>query len=165
MDEWEAALEGLAEIPGLDSGRGLLMVRGNARKYLSLLQLFVSTHSDDMARLEAALAAGQQSGVERLPHSLKGAADFIGAGSLAQRARELEAALRTRREQAQHSGEIEAKMDEVRFELSAIAAALARLPPLAAAASVGQGVPATSALHPDSGAEQAARADWSHGQD
>jgi PAS domain S-box-containing protein len=66
-------------IEGLDTERGLRMVRGRWPTYLRLLDLFFDTHADVAERLNACLAAGNLEEIGRLAHSLKGAAGNVGA--------------------------------------------------------------------------------------
>ena len=77
--DWAEALSG---IHGLDTARGLRMVRGKWPTYLRILCLFVDSHADDVARLRAALDAGDLGELERLAHALKGAAGNVGAGGV-----------------------------------------------------------------------------------
>jgi len=69
----------MGDIEGLDTERGLRMVRGKWPTYLRILRIFVTTNSDIVDRLQAALAAGDLAGLERLAHGLKGSAGNIGA--------------------------------------------------------------------------------------
>ena len=75
-DDWAARMR---DIEGLDTERGLHMVRGKWSSYLRILRIFVSTNSDIVDRLQAALAAGDLAGLERQAHGLKGSAGNIGA--------------------------------------------------------------------------------------
>jgi CheY-like chemotaxis protein/anti-sigma regulatory factor (Ser/Thr protein kinase) len=84
----------LQQIPGLDVTRGLAVVRGKPDKYLDLLRHFLTTHTGDMEKLEAAIAAGDQEVAIRLAHSLKGAAATLRINHLAADAKHVEFALR-----------------------------------------------------------------------
>ncbi|WP_300438722.1 PAS domain S-box protein [Zoogloea sp.] len=75
-DDWAARMR---DIEGLDTERGLRMVRGKWPTYLRILRIFVTTNSDIVDRLQAALAAGDLAGLERQAHGLKGSAGNIGA--------------------------------------------------------------------------------------
>ncbi|WP_374267191.1 PAS domain S-box protein [Zoogloea sp.] len=74
--DWESVL---GTVDGLDTERGLRMVRGKWPTYLRILRIFVEAHADVVEHLQAALAAGQLAEVERLAHSLKGSAGNVGA--------------------------------------------------------------------------------------
>jgi PAS domain S-box-containing protein len=74
--DWAARYSGL---DGLDTERGLRVVRGRWPTYVRLLGLFADTHADAMARFNASLAAGDLEEIGRLAHSLKGAAGNVGA--------------------------------------------------------------------------------------
>ena len=91
--ESDERLAALTAIPGLDTTRGLALVRGNVDKYRRLLTLFVDGHDDDGQALAAALAANDQERIRALTHALIGAAGNIGAQSLTETARRLQAAL------------------------------------------------------------------------
>ena len=125
------------DLPGLDVGRGLAVVRGKLGRYLELLARFVATHADDMALVAASLAEGDQVSAQRQAHSLKGAAATLGANALAERARRLEQMLRPDNKQTAIHDEICREMDGVRRELLALAAGLPRPAVAQPAASVG----------------------------
>ncbi len=84
----------LAAIPGLDLARGLDMVHDNAEKYVWLLRLFVDGHGEDLTRFAEWLAAGNLNAIERLAHTLIGAAGSVGAMPLSRAARHLADAIR-----------------------------------------------------------------------
>jgi|GEM_PF-1365219 len=69
----------LGDIDGLDTERGLRMVRGKWSTYLRILRIFVDTNADAVERVQALLAAGELAEIERLTHSLKGSAGNVGA--------------------------------------------------------------------------------------
>jgi signal transduction histidine kinase/DNA-binding NarL/FixJ family response regulator/HPt (histidine-containing phosphotransfer) domain-containing protein len=84
----------LPEIEGLDTARGLSLLRGNVETYRRMLGLFSRGHGDDAARIAAAGSAGDRETLRRIAHALKGSAGSIGAMSLAAAAAALDAALR-----------------------------------------------------------------------
>ena len=90
----EGSSAALEAIPGLDVEQGLRMVRGKWPTYLRLLRLFADTHADLPDRLEAARARGDRVELERLSHSLKGAAGNVGASVLSVLAAEVCQAVR-----------------------------------------------------------------------
>ena len=75
-NDWAARFAG---VDGLDTERGLRVVRGRWPTYVRLLGMFADTNADVVERVNACLAAGDQEGVGRLAHSLKGAAGNVGA--------------------------------------------------------------------------------------
>jgi signal transduction histidine kinase/CheY-like chemotaxis protein len=87
-------LRRLADIPGVDSVRGLALMRGNLPKYLRLLTLFVDSHAPNVTHLGALLAAGERTSMAELAHTLKGAAGAIGATRVSETAAALVTALR-----------------------------------------------------------------------
>jgi signal transduction histidine kinase/DNA-binding NarL/FixJ family response regulator/HAMP domain-containing protein len=88
--EWR---EQLANIPGLDIDRGLVMVRGNKARYLRLLNLFVDGHAADAMQFAEWLAAQEFSAVGRIAHTLKGSSSAIGATRLSELASHLDLAI------------------------------------------------------------------------
>jgi HPt (histidine-containing phosphotransfer) domain-containing protein len=125
-----AALQQLAQLPGLDVSRGLAALRGNNIKYLNLLRQFVASHADDMSPLAALLAADDRAAARHLAHTLKGVSATLGAGQIADPARRLEVAFRTDPQTPPmplDRAVIDADMATIRAELSRLAAAL---PPL-----------------------------------
>ncbi|WP_374484727.1 PAS domain S-box protein [Zoogloea sp.] len=78
-DAWIVRLRGIA---GLDTEKGVRLVRGKWTTYGRLLGLFASNQADVAERLKACLAAGDLVGIERLAHTLKGAAGNVGAADV-----------------------------------------------------------------------------------
>jgi PAS domain S-box-containing protein len=78
-DAWIARLRRIA---GLDTEKGVRLVRGKWPTYGRLLGIFVSNHGDLADRLNACLAAGDLAGIEHLSHTLKGAAGNVGAADV-----------------------------------------------------------------------------------
>jgi len=80
-------------MPGFDPAQGLRRVLGKPASYLQLLRKFVVGQGDAVARLRAALVAGDAALALRIAHTLKGVAGNIGATQLQSDAGQLEAAL------------------------------------------------------------------------
>ncbi len=91
----DAICAALQQVDGLDVAAGLKATRGNTERYLRLLQMFATTHTDSMAQVRNALAAGDIESARREAHSLKGAAGTLGIHGIQQRALALETAIRT----------------------------------------------------------------------
>lgn len=84
-----------ANVPGLDSAKGLSLMRGDAAKYLKLLRLFADRHTSDMEHLASMLGGcGDISSASAFVHRLKGAAATVGAKQVTESANALEIALR-----------------------------------------------------------------------
>jgi PAS domain S-box-containing protein len=90
--DWKVTLSG---IDGLDSTRGVSIVRGKWPTYLRILGTFVATQSDAGPKLERALAEGRLTDVEHLAHALKGSAGNIGAQRIFEMAAEVCSAIRS----------------------------------------------------------------------
>ena len=85
----------LRDFVGLDTRRGLAVVRGDANAYRRLLLHLATRHQDDPKRLADDLAAGRVDQAQCLLHALRGAASNLGATGLVAAAAALEAALAT----------------------------------------------------------------------
>ena len=116
----EATLARLAALPGFNVARGLAVLRGKADKYLDLLGDFAQSHADDMARLAASLACGDQPAADLLLHRLKGTAGVFGADLVATLAQDLTLALHA----DPGSEAVRSAMAAIDRELLALAAAL-----------------------------------------
>jgi two-component system sensor histidine kinase/response regulator len=81
-------------IPGLESAKGLALVRGDTVKYRRFLRVFAESQGQDMQRAQTLLAAGDTQEARRLAHSLKGVAATLGADRVTELATQLDAALR-----------------------------------------------------------------------
>lgn len=90
--------ERLSAIPGLDVTFGLACVRGRLSSYIGLLTRFAENHAEDVANISTTLAAGNVKEVQRLAHSLKGAAGTLGIKGVQAAAAALETAIRTDRD-------------------------------------------------------------------
>jgi len=119
-----AILARLAGMPGFNLDRGLAALRGKTARYLELLQKFLDSHADDMTKLAANLAEGDQSTAQRLAHTLKGASATLGAERLTESAQRLETILREQQGTTLCSDEIRSEMEAINHELTALAAAL-----------------------------------------
>lgn len=84
----------LAEIPGVDTVKGLQMVNGNIGKYRRLLRMFAQSHRQDMSLVREQLASGDNEAARRLAHGLKGVSATLGARVVADCAAEVDNALR-----------------------------------------------------------------------
>ncbi len=115
-------------ISGLDVAAGLASVGGRLAGYRRVLDLFVTHHGDDAARLRQALRDGQATEARRLAHTLKGAAATLGATEVSALAKELEAGLHDGAGSAELDGSL-ARLDD------ALRALLAPLREYLAAAS------------------------------
>ncbi|MBI5616877.1 MAG: PAS domain S-box protein [Gammaproteobacteria bacterium] len=113
-----AVLARLANLPGVDVGRGVMVVRGKVAKYLELLRRFVETHAGDMGRLTDILVTSDRDTAVRLAHSLAGAAATIGLVDLGDRAQRIEMRLRA---EARIGISVEALQEDVRAIRSAFA--------------------------------------------
>jgi signal transduction histidine kinase/DNA-binding response OmpR family regulator len=120
-DAAEAHLQRLRAIPGLDLDAGLKPVRGNVDRYIRLLQKFVDSHADDIARVQVALAEGDLQGAGIAAHTLKGLAATLGASQLRAAAAALEDAIRH-----DHHRAIPELLQHAETELLALASAVRR---------------------------------------
>ncbi|CAN7165833.1 Hpt domain-containing protein [Massilia sp. LjRoot122] len=80
--------------PALDSAAGLERMMGDRAMYLRVLTRFRSDYADNVARLRAAIAAGDTTLAHRIAHTLKGAAAMIEARGLRALAVDVEQLLR-----------------------------------------------------------------------
>jgi len=83
----------LADVPGLDSGSWLGVQAGMARYYLSLLEKYANSQSEDMEKLKTRLKDGNYKDAQILVHSLKGVAGILGIFGVLDLATELETAI------------------------------------------------------------------------
>ena len=120
----DLALTALAALPGFDLPRGLAVLRGNAQKFLDLLQRFVEGHADDMARLDESLAAGDHVTAASLAHTLKGTGSTLGALRLAETAGRLQRVLQANPASAAQTESLRPDLDALKMEFRALAAAL-----------------------------------------
>jgi PAS domain S-box-containing protein len=129
----------LSALPGLDITRGVAVVRGKSGRYLELLNLFVTSHCDDMAAIATILDQHDHAAAVRMAHSLKGAAATLGVDSVASAAKHLEALLRARVESvagvpgAGDDQQIHNEMEGISLALKLLATTLSAMPPNASA--------------------------------
>ena len=109
---------------GVDVERGVAVLRGNADKYLELLDRFVAGHLGDMQQLDELLAVGDRSAARRLAHNLKSVASTLGVDRLAALAAKMEGDLRASTAGDFVGDERRGAMDEIGGELAVLAAAL-----------------------------------------
>ena len=83
----------LAAIPGLDVEAGLKYALGRFPSYARRLRKYAAAHAADIERANHAYAEGQHQDAQRLLHSVKGAAGFIGASEIHALADEAELAM------------------------------------------------------------------------
>jgi PAS domain S-box-containing protein len=124
---------GLADFDGLDTGRGLAALRGNALAYVGLLRQFAASHGGDAQRLRDELAAGRTDAARQCLHALKGVAATLGAIRLQAAAVALELGLRN----AAAPASLAALLDTLQAEQGALDGALSQLPEATARGSEG----------------------------
>jgi CheY-like chemotaxis protein/HPt (histidine-containing phosphotransfer) domain-containing protein len=83
-----------ADLPGIDTARGLARVGGNARLYRTLLTKFRRDYADVAHQVQNALEGNEQELARRLAHTVKGVAGNVGAEALQKAAGDLERAIR-----------------------------------------------------------------------
>ena len=88
-DDRGGLLPRLQAIAGLDTRRGLSIMKGKVDKYVRLLTTFADSHEADVAQLRQLMRADERAALSELAHRLKGAAANLGAPVLAQQAAEL----------------------------------------------------------------------------
>jgi signal transduction histidine kinase/DNA-binding response OmpR family regulator len=85
----------LENIPGIDAAHGLVAaLRAKPERFARLLKLFHDSHASDAACLEAWWATNDLVEMQRLAHTLKGAAGNLGALGVSKGADELQLAIR-----------------------------------------------------------------------
>ncbi|TLS73416.1 response regulator [Mariprofundus erugo] len=87
----DVALPSMPEIDGLDVRDGLMRIGGDPLRYASVLESFLGSHADAMAKLGQLADAGDLEGVRTRLHLLKGVCGNIGATALHQQLELLEA--------------------------------------------------------------------------
>jgi two-component system sensor histidine kinase/response regulator len=117
----------LRQVEGLDVAAGLKATRGNAERYLRLLQMFATTHADSIAQAHQFLASGDVESARREAHSLKGAAGTLGIRNIQQHALALETAIRT----SAAAASIEQLTTDLELAYAALTNALAPFTPAA----------------------------------
>jgi HPt (histidine-containing phosphotransfer) domain-containing protein len=123
------------EQPALDYAAGLDRMMGDREMFLRVLARFRQDYRDGVARVRAAIDAGDLALAQRLAHTLKGAAAMIEARGLRQQAAETEQALRAGDTPgAQALSRLEAELARVMAQLDVMLAAPAAREPVAAPA-------------------------------
>jgi polar amino acid transport system substrate-binding protein len=108
--------DGLPTLPGIDADAGLATVQQNASLYRRLLVKFRDGQADFENQLRSALQDDDYETATRLAHTLKGVAGNIGARSLQNVVRELEAACAERLS----SDKLEERLGSVGIELKTV---------------------------------------------
>jgi CheY-like chemotaxis protein len=91
----DAALRAaLVAVPGLDVDHGLAMSRDNFERYTRLLNMFIDTHTPDLARMMDSIEANDLGAIEKMAHDLKSSAGNVGATAVSTAAATLLATLR-----------------------------------------------------------------------
>jgi two-component system sensor histidine kinase/response regulator len=114
----------LLAIPGLDAKIGLSGIRDRTSSYLRLLRQFSTNHSNDLAKIGAALAEGRPADALGVAHALKGVSGMLGAVGVQRLSAELEAAIRENR----RPQDIENRQALLAAELTPLIDALRALP-------------------------------------
>jgi two-component system sensor histidine kinase/response regulator len=135
----------LPSIPGLKMEAALQRMGGNVKLMRKLLNRFVETQIDVMARITAAIENNDLATATREAHTAKGLAGNIGAGGMADSAARLEHVLAHGAAQG-----LDQAMDDMRVELNElvakIALALHDKPAAAAPPQAAEGAPDMAAL-------------------
>ena len=117
--------QALLQIPGLDIDAGWRSSPEEIAYYRSLLDKFIATNVDEMTRLRAHLAAGDQAAARACAHDLKGIAGLVGARRVSALANEIVQCL----QEAAAEPVILYLADQCAAELQRLAATVAQLPP------------------------------------
>ena len=83
-------------LPGIDTHAGLSRTGGKPEFYLDLLPRFAGRHRDCVGEITDAMTAGDFGTAQRIAHTVKGIAGTIGADELAEAARQVETAMKSR---------------------------------------------------------------------
>ena len=102
---------------GIDSAAGLKIMGGKTDRYAKLLRKFATRQAGTVDEIRSALDAGDRATAAREAHSLKGSASSLGANALAERAAEIEAAIKSGQDV---NTELEALSKSLRVVISAI---------------------------------------------
>ncbi len=86
----------LADIPGFNGDQGIERLRGNERKFLQVIELFVRQHRDDFEKITHALERENVQEIELLVHALKGSAGLIGGVEVAEIAQRITTSIRNK---------------------------------------------------------------------
>jgi CheY-like chemotaxis protein/HPt (histidine-containing phosphotransfer) domain-containing protein len=113
----------LEAIAGLQIKTGLGYVQNRLDRYELLLQKFIGTAVNDLARLRAALATDDRPAMSGAAHSLRGAAAVVGATAVESAALAIENVIRERKNQE----ELRLAIEQLESTHSALAAAVGTL--------------------------------------
>ena len=127
-DSGQALPEVLVKFAGLDTRRGLAVLRGDVAAYVALLRQFMAWHGDDVSCLRTELAAGRVDAARHRLHALKGAAASLGVTSVAETVLGLEQALKTEHDLLPAAIAVTALLDNLQLEHDALRQALALVP-------------------------------------
>lgn len=92
VEEPKAENSGLPPLAGIDTKRGLATTRGNERLYTKLLTKYLDGQSNFAEDFKNSLEGEDSEAPQRLAHTLKGVSGNIGATSVQEAAKDLEAA-------------------------------------------------------------------------
>ncbi len=116
------ALVRLLRLPGLNVARGLGAVRGNAAKYLDLLERFIESALEQTLHLQA----DDPQAVRHLAHLIKGTAGTLGLNTLASLASSLQEHLNSAN--APSMQQVQHEVQAINQELVSLVAAMPALP-------------------------------------
>jgi CheY-like chemotaxis protein len=114
---------GAPELEGIDTVDALGRVGGNSPLYLKILRQFRDGQAKAVARIRAAIEAGDKHTARREAHTLKGLAGNVGAHALYQAAERVEHLFRG----DESADAIETPVTELQVELARVIAVLGRL--------------------------------------
>jgi CheY-like chemotaxis protein len=132
-------VDGLPDVPGLDTRSGLARCGGNRALYRKILRKFCETQAAAPQRIRAALAADERSTAEREAHTLKGVAGNIGADPVQAAAKTVETSIK-------QGTDIDASLAALDRPLGALFESLSSLPILQEPARAPRTVPAAESL-------------------
>ncbi len=127
-DEYADALRALTlKVPDINVARGLVLLRGDARKYLHLLSQFATSHRDDPSQLAHYIDTGDRARARRLLHALKGSSATLGVDFVAEATRRLEYMLREDDDASALPEGVNQEVESLAAYGSSLAAAIASL--------------------------------------
>ncbi len=117
-----------SRLPDINVDRGMSLMRGNAEKYVALLNLFVESHRDDREKLAKFLDDEDHENARRLAHTLFGTASTLGIDSVAKTARRIEDVLRAKTDGDAMRQRAEPELHALGVGLTQLALALQGMP-------------------------------------
>ena len=126
----DALLLMAGRLPDINIGRGLSLLRGNAEKYLGLLNQFIESHGDDPAKLAKYLDRDDHESAGRLAHTLRGTSSTLGIDSVANAARRIENVLRSKIDAKTLSEQAHVEVQALGTSVAMLAAAMPPMPVL-----------------------------------